>query len=160
MAFDLIDSIVSTGNERAPATVTLAFGKKGTARCFVTVRPDLMAAIGATEKDRFEVLLGSGEHAGLLRLRRNAKTGIVSPISKTKKGGWFRFSLGHLKQLPNRGEKRQRCNAEAIDDRTIEIVLPAWARPAKPTEPRPAVPPVAQSSADVAARRARLGMGR
>lgn len=72
----------------------------------------------------FDVLLGTGDQKGLMRLKRS-KTG-VAPAMITGKGGAV-FRLGFIERFGTESERKQFCSATAMDADTVEIVLPPWA---------------------------------
>lgn len=119
MPFDEIDKISTA---RLPATFSLAIHRGGAKpRAYVGLASEFIAEHRITAKDKFRILLGTGEHTGLLRLRRDKENGIVSP--KVLKGG-ATFRLGHIPQLGLEGHPRERCDARMVDADTIEIRLP------------------------------------
>lgn len=138
MPFDEIEKISTA---RLPATFSLAVARGGAKpRAYVGLASDFIEEHGITAKDKFRILLGSGEHKGLLRLKRDKAKGIVSP--KVLKGG-ATFRLGHIPQLGSDGHPRERCDARMVDADTIEIRLPDWvtgmrlALPAPERRPEP-----------------------
>jgi hypothetical protein len=159
MPFDVIE-IVSARRDQQPASVTLSkMGVKGARpRCTVAIIAALAAEFKASDKDRFEVMLGSGEHRGLLRLRKN-KSGPIKP--RALKGGGLFFNLGFIEQFGGAGQAKEFCEAAVIDPTTIEVTLPAWAdgKPKPSVAGTPIVTSLQRQTADeAAARRKRLGM--
>lgn len=142
MPFDEIDKLSTT---RLPATMSLASARGGARpRCFIGLATEFVKEHRIVVGDRFQVLIGSGEHKGLLRLKRNKAKGIVSP--KLLKGG-ATFNLGHLPQLGMESHPRERCDARMVDADTIEVRLPDWvsgARLALPPPSRPAPEPATE----------------
>ena len=125
MSFDPLEKIEGATATRAVARASLAMGKQATrARLVVSLSAEIAEKIGATEKSKFEVLIGRGTDHGILRLRKNNSAGIVSP-HRLKCS--LVFNLGHIADYPNRREKAAPCMAEVLDQATIEVVLPRWA---------------------------------
>lgn len=105
---------------------------------------DAMALHGTA---RIAVLMGEGEHHGLIRIRV-AREGdeaalTVAPTKSVHKTEFYRLRLGAVEQYRSEPAKAEAVNWEQLDDGWIEIALPAWAdetRP-KPKERVSAVPP-------------------
>lgn len=101
--------------------------------------------------DKIEVMLGEGEHHGLIRLRKNNSAG-QAPVSKTGSGKveTFRLSLGCQRQFVVRTEPTQWCQWEAVEEGWFEVVLPKWAdetAPGRTIHKAPAYPAEAQRQA-------------
>lgn len=148
MPFDVVEVRVKSGRTGLPASVRLSKrGGGGSPSCLVSINGAFSSQLKIKEKDRFELMLGSGEHRGLLRLKRKAD-GIIKP--RMCKGSAVSFDLGYIERFGDEAEEKQYVRAQAIDADTFEVVMPAWA------DPKPRVIPSAPLE-DVRARNARLG---
>src|SRR5690606_18161746 len=87
-------------------TATLRKGKTGSAKMNFTIRPDLASAWGWTAGDKLEVLIGNGEHHGLVRFRKNNSVGTVEVVRRAGVHGshYFTLTLGHLAAYVDRSE--------------------------------------------------------
>jgi hypothetical protein len=78
--------------------------------------------------DKVEVLIGEGEHHGLLRLRKNNSVGVaVVEKRNALKGGYFAVALGCQPAFVDRKEVGRWCQWEKVEEGWVEIVLPNWA---------------------------------
>ncbi|MEM6381105.1 MAG: hypothetical protein AAF739_00390 [Pseudomonadota bacterium] len=106
-------------------------GKASDARLWLTLSGAFVAAQEWSEGDIFQVDLGSGEHHGLLHLRRLESGASGFALQKRKfsrgTGQYYRLDLGHVPSFVNRKERAQGCAFEMLDDGTLELVLPPWA---------------------------------
>ena len=88
---------------------------------------------GWKKGDKLAVLLGEDGDHGMIRLKPDAKNGVVEPSFKQLKGGAFlTIALGHVDRFVDRRETTQGVNAEKLDDGWVEIVLPSWAEDSSP----------------------------
>jgi hypothetical protein len=105
--------------------------------------------LGWSDGDKIEIMIGSGEHHGLLRLRKNNSAGQVAIAQqKAAKGVWFSLKMGHQDAFVNRSEPALWCQWENVDEGWIEIVLPKWAdetAPNKKQTTQPAQRPAARA---------------
>lgn len=110
-------------------TVSLRKGKSGKAKMNFTLRPDMAAPFGWTPGDKLEVMVGEGEHHGLVRFRKNNSVGSVEVIKRAgvHNSHYFTLTLGHLPAYIDRSEPKKWINVEAVEDGWVEFVLPSWA---------------------------------
>lgn len=89
--------------------------------------------------DGVEILIGEGEHHGLIRLRKNNSAAQAHlERRETGKGAWFSLKLGHQPAFIDRTEAPAWCQWEKVEDGWIEIVLPKWADETAPNrKPQP-----------------------
>jgi hypothetical protein len=92
----------------------------------VIINRTIAARFAWVAGDRLEVLLGTDEQHGLIRLRKNeAGTATVHARNAGKNGGFFGLMLGHIPAFVNRHENSQPCQFEMVEDGWVEIILPA-----------------------------------
>lgn len=109
-------------------------------------------AIGWANDDGIEVMVGTAEHHGLVRLRKNNSVAQTRAMARKLARGstYVLVPLGHLPMFVNRTESARWCQWEKVEDGWVEIVLPKWAdetapRKADAPTPGPAPRPVTQS---------------
>lgn len=125
MAFDMLEVRERGGRMGMPATVSLINrGKSPRPSCLVGLTAEFAARIAIKRGQTFMALIGTGEHRGLMRLKRTTK-GPLSP--RQSKGGSFVFDLGYVERFGTEREPREYVNAEIVDADTIQIVMPKWA---------------------------------
>lgn len=136
MPFTVID-VKPSAKARPPATVSIGNRNAGR-RMIVVLSPDTVKQTTFKKGDRFNAMLGDGEDRGLLRLQRDA-AGALIPRETRNGGAQFRFKAPAC--FDGIDEKRVGCLAERIDDNTVQVTLPAWARAERKsvtvTPPRP-----------------------
>jgi hypothetical protein len=110
--------------------------KKNAASMTVYLTGEGVKALGVGDGDKCEVLIGDGEHHGLIRLRKNNSAAGEAPVSKreTGKGAFYTIKLGHQAAFVDRTEQALWCQWEAIEEGWIEIVMPKWADETAPTQ--------------------------
>lgn len=91
--------------------------------------------IGLHAGDRVEVLIGDGEHRGLVRLRRDGQGAGFAETVGNGKGKHIRVNLGFQPMFGNEQQLAKSCNWEHVEDGYIEIVLPEWADKKHPIRP-------------------------
>ncbi|MGD9770110.1 MAG: hypothetical protein AB7U62_20935 [Pseudolabrys sp.] len=122
MSFDIV---AITKNTKQPASVVLSDrADTGLPKCRISFTKDFVEQAGIKAGDRFELAIGSGEHAGLARLRRD-RTGALAPVIGPR--GTAFFDCGHVARFGTEPEKKQPCKADLVDADTILIRLPSWA---------------------------------
>lgn len=135
--------------------ISLMKTKKSAARLSLILTPVTARNFDWANGDKLEVLIGDGEHHGLLRLRKNNSVGqAVVEQRKTAKGEWFSIKLGHQDAFVDRSEPARWCQWEKIEDGYVEIVLPTWADETGPKKrasapATPSAPAVARKVASV-----------
>ncbi len=121
--------------------------KAGPAQMALTLRPAVAAELGLEDQTKLRVMVGSGEHHGILRftkdpegsavvLRREAGTGEEGG----RGGPYFSIRLGHMPPFINRSEAKRWCVFELLEDGIIEVVLPSWADETGPNRRNKAIP--------------------
>lgn len=125
--------------------VALRKAKRGGAKMRITVTGSAVGETGWADGDGIEVLIGEGEHHGLVRLRKNksaAQTKVEAKKSPLgNKATYLTIPLGHQEAFVDRSESACWCQWEKVEDGWIEVVLPKWADETAPrsrTQPQPA----------------------
>lgn len=154
MAFEEITVDEIKAETDTGLSVSLVKMRNAPAKLKVSMRPKALAAAGFGPDERLQPLLGTGEHHGLLRLRKD-KNGAVQLRRRDGPHGseWSETSLGHRPEFLDRARKAERCSWEKIDVATIEIVLPDWADETRPKASRAVSalpPPVAAAQREAA----------
>lgn len=127
MPFEVLEARQMSGRNEMPASVSIRAYRGGQRPgTHIGISSDLTRKAKIKKGERFAVLVGAGEHVGLLRLKRDAKNGIVEP--RIMKGG-STFNLGYVEQFGDTPREKQFTKADLIDADTIEVVLPAWDAP-------------------------------
>ena len=122
MAFDRLETVVKSGRNGMPASVSLRSNKGARPGCYIGLSVAFAGELSIKSADRFDLLLGTGDMKGLIRLKRCA-SGLIAP--KMLKGGAI-FSCGFIERFGTEPEPKQFCHAKLVDADTIEIKLPAW----------------------------------
>lgn len=79
--------------------------QKADAKLTISLSERVGNELGWRDGDKLEVLIGDGEHHGLLRLRKNNSVGVATVSHrKTTRGGWLAIPLGHQAAFVNRAE--------------------------------------------------------
>lgn len=134
--------------------VSLRKGKKSPAAMHVTVRESVGKQLGWSDGDKLEVLIGTGEHHGLLRLRKNNSVGEATvSYREMSKGSWFSVTLGHQPMFVDRNETGQWVQWEKVDDGWFELVLPKWTDETAPRQRPPSSQAQPSKAAPVMTRR-------
>jgi len=132
--------------------------KKSPARMTFTVSDSVGKSLGWQSGDKIEIMIGEGEHHGLLRLRKNNSAGQAEAHHREMaRGSWFTLRLGHQPLFIDRSEPASWCQWERVEDGWIEVVLPKWADETAPKQksivPAQTVPrhqtPTPRKAADV-----------
>lgn len=121
--------------------VTLrAIKATGNANMVISISEAVAGRLGWGEGDKLELMVGEGEHHGLLRFRKNNDIGSVEIVRrKISPGGidnhksFFSLRLGYMPQFIQRSESGRWANYDQVEDDWVEIVLPSWA---DETDPR------------------------
>lgn len=96
------------------------------------------SALNIADGDGIEVLIGEGEHHGLVRMRKNNSTANTKAEAHNMgKFTFFRIKLGHQPAFVDRAETGLWCQWESVEDGWIEIVLPKWADETAPNRKKP-----------------------
>lgn len=144
MAFERAKIEIKSPSVGTGVKVTLSKFKASSAKMKFTFSDAVAKSLGLGDGDKIEVLIGSGEHHGLIRIRKNASVGeAVLNHRKALKGGYFSLDLGHQPAFVDRSEAGRWCQFETLEDGFVEIVLPRWADETGPTRLKMATAPVA-----------------
>lgn len=127
-------------------------GKKSAALMSLSLNASVAKLANVGNDDKIEVMIGDGEHHGLIRIRKNNSVGEAVAVGRdTGKGAFFLIKLGHQPAFVDRSEPACWCQFELVEDGWLEVVLPKWAdetapnRKSPPPAPaRPAIPPTPQ----------------
>jgi hypothetical protein len=127
-------------------------GKSSAASLSLFINVVAAAALNIADGDKIEIMLGDGEHHGLLRLRKNNSAGeATASEKKTLKGKFFVVKLGHQPMFVDRTEPSAWCQWEQVEDGWCELVLPKWADETAPRKAKPEAPKIPLSQPVVAA---------
>ena len=144
MAFERAKIEIKSPSVGTGVKVTLSKFKASSAKMKFSFSDAVARSLGLVDGDKLEVLIGSGEHHGLLRIRKNASVGeAVIAHRKALKGGYFALDLGHQPAFVDRSEAGRWCQFETVEDGFVEIVLPRWADETGPAKQKIASAPVA-----------------
>ncbi|TIV83805.1 MAG: hypothetical protein E5V64_06475 [Mesorhizobium sp.] len=123
-----------------PATIgtgvkcSLRKTKRAGAAISFTISEARASAMNLCDGDGIEVLIGEGEHHGLVRMRKHNIIGASDNAANTKaearttgKGAFYLIKLGHQPAFVDRTEAPAWCQWEQVEDGWLEIVLPKWA---------------------------------
>lgn len=125
MAFELFTPAPCLSGKVVEARASICFiGRSAVPTLVLTVSARRMAEIGAVIGDRFEVMIGTGEHAGLLRLRKD-KGGAIK-AGTTPRSDAAQFRLRGVADLASEPQRSEAVRCDAVDICTLEIVLPPW----------------------------------
>lgn len=114
---------------------------KSAARMSFVLSAAVAKELDWSNEAKLEVLIGEGEHHGLIRLRKNNSAGEAAVEQRaTAKGEWFNIRLGHQPSFVDRSEAAAWCQWEKVEDGWIEIVLPRWADETAPNRKQAASP--------------------
>lgn len=117
---------------------SLRKGKASAAKLVLSLSVARANGINIDDGDGVEVLIGEGEHHGLLRIRKNNSAGVAKAEKmNTAKGEYFVLRLGHQDAFVDRTESASWCQWERIEDGWTEIVLPRWAEETRPGRKAP-----------------------
>lgn len=117
---------------------------KSAARLSLTISSATGEGLGWSGGDKIEVMIGEGEHHGLIRLRKNNSAGQAElAYREMARGAWFSLRLGHQPAFVDRSESAAWCQWEKVEDGWIEVVLPTWADETAPSQKPTRQPPAA-----------------
>lgn len=133
MSFEIAESVIrSTIKIQYPVAVSLR-PTTGLPQLFVTLTQDFAVQAKIAPGERFELMIGSHQHKGLIMLVRDPDGRFVSYAGS--KGG-IRIYCGCVAKLGAIPRKRERCKVRIIADGEIEIRLPdAWMHRERETSP-------------------------
>lgn len=151
MGFERAKIVTKTAVVGTGIKVSLAKVRGNTAKMKFSFSEQVAKTLGWSKGDKLEVLIGNGEHHGIIRLRKNNSVGDAELIHrKANKGDYYQIALGYQSMFVDRTEPSRWCQFEKIEDGYVEIILPRWAdetAPAKKLAPttimsKPAPQPV------------------
>ena len=120
---------------------TLRKGKVSPATIQFSISAARAAALHIANGDGVEVLIGDGEHHGLVRLRKNNSAANTKAEARGYgKSAHFLIKLGHQPAFIDRAMTGMWCQWEMVEDGWIEIVLPKWADETAPNRKQAAAP--------------------
>lgn len=132
MSWDVIERRVAATTTK-PASISLhSVMRKGVLiskpMCQVTLRFAVASQLDWKANEPIGVIIGSGEHAGLMRVIRNSphKVGKCRVLTR----GGVSVNLGHIPQFGLEQRAKRSIDAQIIDHDTVEIVLPNWSEAA------------------------------
>ena len=131
--------------------------RNSAAKLTLTLAAARIKALGWSAGDGIEILMGTGEHHGLLRLRKNNSVSQVKLAERQARGGsYFTVSLGNQPAFVDRTEAARWCQWEAVEAGWFEVVSPKRVDETAPARRPAAVParPVASVPARPAGRHA------
>ncbi len=127
---------------------------KSSAMMTFTIGDAISRSLDWHDENKLEVMIGDGEHHGLVRMRKNNSVGDATAVRReTPKGAWITVKLGHQPAFVDRSESACWVQWEKVEDGWVEIVLPKWADETSPRKAAPAnggARPVAAPPAPVA----------
>jgi len=133
--------VVAPSSPTTGTGISATLSKRGAkpARLGLTISTSTAAILGLEDGMLIEVLQGTEESHGLLRLALLAPGsdgGMVLKKTIGTKGSWFRLALGVVPEFVDRAEPRKWCQWEKLDgdadEGFVEIVLPSWASDTRP----------------------------
>lgn len=143
MAFERAKIEIKPASVGTGLKVTLSKFKASAAKMKFSFSDAVAKSLGLADGDKIDVLIGSGEHHGLVRIRKNASVGeAVLTHRKALKGGYFSLDLGHQPAFVNRSEAGRWCQFEKVEEGFVEIVLPRWADETGPAKQKIASTPL------------------
>lgn len=152
MAFNAYKVQTKTAGNETGAKATMSKRGAGTTRLAFTLTSATLGDLGWAAGDKLEVLIGDGEHHGLIRLRKNNSAGSATVEKRQAARAdrpYFKVALGHIPAFVNRAESARHINFEAIEEGWVEFVLPKWADETAPKAAGPAPAPAKPSAAPV-----------
>ncbi|TPN11715.1 hypothetical protein [Mesorhizobium sp. B2-1-2] len=112
-------------------------GKASPATTSFSINATIAKQASIADGDGIEVMIGDGEHHGLIRIRKNNSAADTKADGRTTgKGAFFLIKLGHQPAFVDRSEPSAWCQWELVEDGWIEIVLPKWADETAPNRKR------------------------
>lgn len=119
----ILSALVGTGIK-----ASIRKGKSTGAKMSLGITTATAKELDWTDGNMLEVMIGEGEHHGLIRVRKNNSVGEAKVERReTAKGSWFQVQLGCQPAFVDRSEAQRWCQWEKVEDGWIEIVLPKWA---------------------------------
>jgi hypothetical protein len=136
MAFERLNIRGSAKHDQSLAHITLGYvgGSKLTSTV-ISLHRDLVAEAGFTSDTRLEVLIGTDDDAGKLRLVGDP-AGRARMRTLKSTGAWF-VNLGHVEAFGIERRKREGTSARVIARGAVEVDIPFIAAAAAANEAKP-----------------------
>jgi hypothetical protein len=114
--------------------VALRKAKAGPTNMGLTILEDVGKKLGWSDMDKLEVMVGDGQHHGLLRLRKNNSVGTALVVGKKAihDSYYLKVGLGHVPGFVDRSEAARWVRFEEAAEGWVEITLPLWAAETAP----------------------------
>lgn len=124
--------------------VSLSKPRTAQAKMKFSITPAIAKSFGWSDGDKLEVLIGTAEHHGIIRMRKNNSVGeaVVAFRKGPHQTSFVTVALGHQSNFVDRSEPSRWCQFEQIDEGYVEIILPRWADETRPNRPVVAAPTV------------------
>ncbi|ACF01878.1 hypothetical protein Rpal_3376 [Rhodopseudomonas palustris TIE-1] len=127
MAFEEIEFVKTSKINPDGLPVSVSLTKRASAKIpslHIGLTQAFLAQIPFDTADRFKLLVGNGDDAGVIRLVRVEG----GPLQITASAGLgARIHCGKTDRFGSEAQDKVFCAAEVIDGNAIEIVLPDWA---------------------------------
>jgi hypothetical protein len=125
MAWDDVEARIPARIQVKQGTISLTRrGKANVVRVNLSLRSELAAALGWKGGESVGLQIGSGEHAGRMRIVRGSARAIAQV--RESRHGVIRFMFGVVPALGDEEREATPCDASKIDDDTVEVILPDW----------------------------------
>lgn len=122
---------INTSNKPLSASATgIRAGIRGNKlpRLFLNLTKEVAKKLSLMDGHLLDVLIGEGEHHGLIRFRLDMENGNARVDEAKSKGeGFFQILLGNQQLYVQHPVSPEDCQWEVLDDGYVEIVLPKWA---------------------------------
>jgi len=131
MAFERARIEVKQASVGTGIKVGLSKMRGAAAKMRISISRAVAIELGLRDGDGLEILMGTGEHHGLIRFRKNNSVGDAVVKFRKVVGGkeYVQISLGHQAAYVDRVEAARWCQWEKLGDDEggyIEVVLPKW----------------------------------
>lgn len=123
MAFEKLEVVVAPSRKGLPASITLTCQGGGRPAFSLALSQTFTAQAGFAAGEKFDLLVGTGDDQGVVRLVRN-EDGLIE--AQDAKGG-LKFRAGHIERFGLAKRKKEYCAAEVVTFDSVEITLPPWA---------------------------------
>lgn len=131
MSFEEIKSIELPTSTGTLTGVAASLQKSGIAKAKlrISLTSDVMSKMNFLPSNPLKVLMGTGEHSGIVRLMA-AQDGPARFVERKfiKSNVRYIVMLGHCPQVADVKADATPCLWEKVDGDTLEITLPSWSR--------------------------------
>lgn len=127
MAFEEISFLQTSKFNPSGLPVSMARTKRKTATVpslQIGMTKDFFAKTGLAHNERFRLLVGAGDDAGVMKLIRD-RSGPLTLVANELGGA--RLHCGKTDRFGTDAQEKTFCAAEVIHNGEIEITLPFWA---------------------------------